>query len=261
MEGDFQVCGNCKRSVASAHFTLHEAYCLRFLVLCPECEESVPKAKMMEHQQNEHQQTKECLEHTSKCKFCELTMHLSRLQVHEPLCGSRTERCPHCNQLILLHALAQHKNICQTLQKKALPERKIQCDYCNQTIARNKCSVKYRPFEKPKIPPPSLPSQASGNQSSTVEKDVRPKAKPMNISTPRGKNRTTDLPWKSELRTSAASPTEEEAAYDILQRCHLCGILLPLPILKQHQEKCQWLASSRGKQVRKTSYSWEGTVI
>ncbi|XP_073903241.1 XIAP-associated factor 1 isoform X2 [Castor canadensis] len=309
-----------KRSVASAHFTLHEAYCLRFLVLCPECEESVPKAKMMEHQQNEHQQltkptqekerkkeeeannkdvplsmpfpsecaqnivdnqptqgtqTKECLEHTSKCKFCELTMHLSRLQVHEPLCGSRTERCPHCNQLILLHALAQHKNICQTLQawlreeKKALPERKIQCDYCNQMIARNKCvhlmdkcrpiseSVKYRPFEKPKIPPPSLPSQASGNQSSTVEKDVRPKAKPMNISTPRGKNRTTDLPWKSELRTSAASPTEEEAAYDILQRCHLCGILLPLPTLKQHQEKCQWLASSRGKQVRKTSYSWE----
>lgn len=96
-------------------------------------------------------------------------------------------------------------------------------------------SVKYRPFEKPKIPPPSLPSQASGNQSSTVEKDVRPKAKPMNISTPRGKNRTTDLPWKSELRTSTASPTEEEAAYDILQRCHLCGILLPLPILKQHQ--------------------------
>uniref|UniRef100_A0A8C0ZPA9 XAF1 n=1 Tax=Castor canadensis TaxID=51338 RepID=A0A8C0ZPA9_CASCN len=62
MEGDFQVCGNCKRSVASAHFTLHEAYCLRFLVLCPECEESVPKAKMMEHQQNEHQQRrKHCL--------------------------------------------------------------------------------------------------------------------------------------------------------------------------------------------------------
>jgi hypothetical protein len=28
---------------------------------------------------------------------------------------------------------------CAYSEKKALPERKIQCDYCNQTIARNKC--------------------------------------------------------------------------------------------------------------------------
>uniref|UniRef100_A0A8C9NZ29 XIAP associated factor 1 n=1 Tax=Spermophilus dauricus TaxID=99837 RepID=A0A8C9NZ29_SPEDA len=59
MEGDFQVCGNCRRSVASDHFTLHEAHCLRFLVLCPECEEPIPKSKMKEHFENEHQQGRE----------------------------------------------------------------------------------------------------------------------------------------------------------------------------------------------------------
>ncbi|PNJ13145.1 XAF1 isoform 2 [Pongo abelii] len=59
MEGDFSVCRNCKRHVASAHFTLHEAYCLRFLVLCPECEEPVPKETMEEHCKVEHQQGKE----------------------------------------------------------------------------------------------------------------------------------------------------------------------------------------------------------
>ncbi|KAI2580924.1 XIAP associated factor 1 [Homo sapiens] len=56
MEGDFSVCRNCKRHVVSANFTLHEAYCLRFLVLCPECEEPVPKETMEEHCKLEHQQ-------------------------------------------------------------------------------------------------------------------------------------------------------------------------------------------------------------
>ncbi|CAH6785984.1 Xaf1 [Phodopus roborovskii] len=59
MEADFQVCSNCKRNVASVHFALHEAYCLRFLVICPECEEPIPKSKMKEHTQAEHQQGRE----------------------------------------------------------------------------------------------------------------------------------------------------------------------------------------------------------
>ncbi|EGW06934.1 F-box only protein 39 [Cricetulus griseus] len=56
MEADSQVCSNCKRDVASVHFTLHEAHCLRFLVLCPECEEPIPKSKMKEHAETVHQQ-------------------------------------------------------------------------------------------------------------------------------------------------------------------------------------------------------------
>uniref|UniRef100_A0A2K5Z2T9 XIAP associated factor 1 n=1 Tax=Mandrillus leucophaeus TaxID=9568 RepID=A0A2K5Z2T9_MANLE len=48
-----------KRHVASAHFALHEAHCLRFLVLCPECEEPVSRKNMEEHCKVEHQQGKE----------------------------------------------------------------------------------------------------------------------------------------------------------------------------------------------------------
>uniref|UniRef100_A0A8C2MM75 XIAP-associated factor 1 n=1 Tax=Cricetulus griseus TaxID=10029 RepID=A0A8C2MM75_CRIGR len=59
MEADSQVCSNCKRDVASVHFTLHEAHCLRFLVLCPECEEPIPKSKMKEHAETVHQQGRE----------------------------------------------------------------------------------------------------------------------------------------------------------------------------------------------------------
>uniref|UniRef100_F6ZMN8 XIAP associated factor 1 n=1 Tax=Mus musculus TaxID=10090 RepID=F6ZMN8_MOUSE len=59
MEADFQVCRNCKRNVASLHFMLHEAHCLRFIVLCPECEEPIPESKMKEHMEVVHQQGRE----------------------------------------------------------------------------------------------------------------------------------------------------------------------------------------------------------
>ncbi|XP_042536586.1 XIAP-associated factor 1 isoform X1 [Dipodomys spectabilis] len=277
MEDGFQLCGNCKRSVASAHFTLHEAHCLRFLVLCPECEEPVPKEKFQEHQQNEHQQTKEQEEDPIKCKFCELSVRLSKLEIHETHCGSRRERCPHCEQLITLRVMAQHTDFCGSNQagfgegRRVPSERKIHCVSCNQMIPGNiyihhmgKCcpvseSVKHHPLGKPKLSPPSLPSQADGTQTSTSEKDVRPKEKttisshPSKCSTKptvRSKSRSMDLPLKSKPKLRAASPTEEQSAYDILRRCSECAILLPLPTLNKHQVKCQHLASLREKQVK-----------
>ncbi|KAM6176029.1 XIAP-associated factor 1 [Erethizon dorsatum] len=286
MEGDFQVCGNCKRSVPSAHFVLHEVHCLRFL-----CKNPVPGAKMQEHCEQRHPQvkcvmcqqnvqksllelheTKECQERPVKCRFCELTVHLSKLETHESHCGNQTERCPHCDQLILLWLLAQHKDVCQQKQtlpregkRTSVPERKIYCNYCNKIITGSKhshymddCSAASKPLKKLLR---SFPSQTGGNQTPTAEKDVRPKTKNINRVTlfsesstkqaPRDTDRTMDLPSKSEL--NSASPTEDEAAYDILRRCSQCGILLPLPTLSQHQVKCRRLASLKAKQVRKSS--------
>lgn len=59
MEADFQVCRNCKRNVPSLHFTLHEAHCLHFLALCPECEEPILQSKMKDHVEAVHQQGRE----------------------------------------------------------------------------------------------------------------------------------------------------------------------------------------------------------
>lgn len=42
--------------MTSAHLDLHEAHCLRFLVLCPECKEAIPKEKMEEHREKGHRQ-------------------------------------------------------------------------------------------------------------------------------------------------------------------------------------------------------------
>ncbi|CAO2644040.1 XIAP-associated factor 1 [Lemmus lemmus] len=181
MEADFQVCQNCKRNVASVHFTLHEAHCLRFLVVCPECEEPIPQSKMKEHADTVHQQ----------------------------------KQCP-----------------------------------ASRTVT-------YLQDGKPKILPPSLTSQVTGNQTSSVKKDVRPKTRNRKSATKqetKDQNGTVDLPLKSALQQRAALPTGDESAYDILRRCCQCGILLPLPILNQHQVPCSPLNPAA------TSPGWEPTL-
>ncbi|XP_038183675.1 XIAP-associated factor 1 isoform X3 [Arvicola amphibius] len=217
---------------------------------------------MKEHVDTVHQQAKKIQQHPATCKFCELAVHLSKLNVHEFHCSSRTERCPHCNQPIVLRVLAQHKAVC--LSAKAEPEEgkrnvspgRTHCDYCKQIIPENKyvshmkqCpasrTVTYLQDGKPKILPPSLTSQVMENQTSSVKKDVRPKTKIKNSARKqetKDQNGTVDLPLKSAVQQRATLPTGDEAAYDILRRCCQCGILLPLPILNPHQEKCLRLA-------------------
>lgn len=64
-------------------------------------------------------QAKKIQQHPGKCKFCELAVHFSKLEVHEFHCGSRTERCPHCNQPIILRVLDQHKDVCLSAKTKS----------------------------------------------------------------------------------------------------------------------------------------------
>uniref|UniRef100_A0A8D0FN05 XAF1 factor n=1 Tax=Strix occidentalis caurina TaxID=311401 RepID=A0A8D0FN05_STROC len=57
----FQVCKQCKqdkRDVSAANFSLHEAHCLRFLTLCPECDEPVAQKDIKDHQTEAHKQVR-----------------------------------------------------------------------------------------------------------------------------------------------------------------------------------------------------------
>ncbi|XP_070335008.1 XIAP-associated factor 1 isoform X1 [Odocoileus virginianus] len=298
MEGAYQVCRNCKRRVASNLLALHEAHCLVFLVLCPECKEHVLWDKMEEHRQGGHQQvgcatcqqsmpkdlleSHKCQELQVECQFCHLAMSLNKVDLHEHHCGQQMEVCPDCGQHVMLRVLAQHREDCQREQPRLqkgksipAPESNISCHYCNQMIPGNKyfhhldrCrrvsgAVTHFPAGKPETPPSSPPSRAAEDQTSKAEKDVRPKLKNRHSApflsekstrqAPRSTNKTTNLSLTSNGKLRASSPVEDETAYDILRRCSQCGILLPLPTLNHHQEKCQRLASSKGKQVRSSS--------
>ncbi|XP_075417274.1 XIAP-associated factor 1 isoform X2 [Tenrec ecaudatus] len=287
MEEDMQECEHCKRSVASAHFALHEAHCTRFLVLCPVCEEPVPKKKLKEHTEDKHTEATECRMRQVQCKFCELTVSFNKLEDHEYKCGSRTELCPDCNKFIQLCKLAYHKDTCQRGQteprkgeRMPAPVKKINCDSCNQMIAVNEyahhvengCPVSalanWSLSGKPGSPSPALPSPAV-NQTPTGGQVVRPKtrkdqrqphAAKATQQSWRGKHKARELPPKVERRPRPTSPGGNEAAYDILMNCSRCDILLPLPTLIQHQEKCQWLASSKRKQVQGSCYIRKGIL-
>lgn len=137
MEGAFQMCRNCKRRVASNLLALHEAHCLIFLVLCPECKEPVLQDKMEEHLQGGHQQVgcamcqqsvpkhslesheaQECQERPIECQFCHLAVRLNKVDLHEHHCGQQMEVCPDCGQHVMLRVLARHREECRREQPR-----------------------------------------------------------------------------------------------------------------------------------------------
>ncbi|NXW42013.1 XAF1 factor, partial [Nyctiprogne leucopyga] len=133
MTEESRFCKNCKRDVSADNFSLHEAHCLRFLTLCPECDEPVAQKDMKDHLREAHKQvrcnlchqsmqqyqlelheTKECHKRAMPCNICELEMPFNELQEHLNTCGSRTERCWECNKYIMYKDLNKHKDICQS---------------------------------------------------------------------------------------------------------------------------------------------------
>ncbi|XP_074869914.1 XIAP-associated factor 1 [Carettochelys insculpta] len=132
MEEESRFCKNCKRDVSAANFSLHEAHCVRFLAICPQCDEPIALKEMLDHQEEAHKQvrcklchesmqkylleshkTNECNERALKCTFCELEMPFNKLQRHLEACGSRTELCWECNKYVMYKDLDKHKDVCQ----------------------------------------------------------------------------------------------------------------------------------------------------
>lgn len=116
-------------------------------------------------------------------------------------------------------------------------------NFTHYSHLQKQCSrnVVYLRDGKTIVVPPPLPFMGTGKRMPTTSKDVRPKTKNRNSSTKRetkNQNGALDLPLKSGLQKRAALPKEDEMAYDILRNCCQCQILLPLPILNEHQVPC-----------------------
>ncbi|NWI66177.1 XAF1 factor, partial [Todus mexicanus] len=202
-----------KRDVSAANFSLHEAHCLRFLALCPECGEPVPQKDMKEHQteahkqvrcnlchqsmpqyQLEHHKTKECQKRAMKCKICELEMPFDKLEEHLNTCASRTERCWECNKYVMYKD--QNRHICQNGGLSYYKDVNFQTTEASTGISGNLCQMCNKSFpddqysqhlvstfeteQKNGLDPPQ-PSSSLGPSSCSEParawKDVRPKMK------------------------------------------------------------------------------------
>ncbi|NWI09784.1 XAF1 factor, partial [Crypturellus soui] len=239
-----------KRDVSATNFSLHEAHCLRFLILCPECDEPVAQKDMKDHQTEAHKQVRcnlchrsmqqyqleyheaqECHERSVKCSICELEMPFNKLQEHLNICASRTERCWECNKYIMYKDQNKHKDICQ---KSNLSNHKDVAALANQKTSKASTD--------PPQPSSSL-APSSSSENAMARRDIHPKGKerdqPLTSKTslkpPKNKKRVGfPSPTRSGLSTSPQA-LKNTLCYDMMVTCAHCNILLPLSTLRKHE--------------------------
>lgn len=150
------VCGQCNKQVAEANFALHETHCQRFLCLCPDCEEPVPREQLDQHREDQHTQvmcskckqkvercqlmhheSEDCEARLQCCEFCQLEVPWSSLAEHSLVCGSRTEQCSDCGRYVTLKDQAEHTLNCpQPVSSPPLAKREplVVCKTCMKTF-------------------------------------------------------------------------------------------------------------------------------
>ncbi|XP_074046614.1 XIAP-associated factor 1 isoform X3 [Macrotis lagotis] len=215
MEEDLQLCTNCEKKVPSTYFHLHEAHCLKFRTICPECKEVILKKELKDHQENGHKQV--------QCKLCQQTMKKYLLEAHEAGCPERPIRCEFCDLAVPLSHLEEHESSCS-----------------GQTKTRITCKQPVQQAQQAN-PENIIRSRPEKSRARALEKSE--------ISAPRKKVSCPEC-WKDiseakfpqhQVTRSQPLRGQKEEEYDVLEGCSHCHILLPLPVLRQHKEKCQRL--------------------
>ncbi|XP_072736186.1 TRAF-type zinc finger domain-containing protein 1 isoform X1 [Ciconia boyciana] len=129
-EAETRLCGNCKKDIPVANFTMHEIHCSRNIEVCRYCSELIPKSEMKNHIESEHGQvTCKCRMKIEKChlkdheasacplrpavcQYCDIQLTFNKLQDHEIYCGARTERCGGCGRNVMVKDLKDHPRVC-----------------------------------------------------------------------------------------------------------------------------------------------------
>ncbi|NXF63025.1 XAF1 factor, partial [Ciccaba nigrolineata] len=279
-----------KRDVSAANFSLHEAHCLRFLTLCPECDEPVAQKDIKDHQteahkqarcklchqsmqqyQLEHHETKECQQRVMKCKICELEMPFNKLQEHLNTCASRTEQCWACNKYIMYKDWNKHKEICQN---SSLPYHKdvnfqtseastkttfsypTDDQYSQHLVSTFETEQEHELSSDAPQPSSSL-APSSRSENAMAWKVVRPKDKEggqrltSKPSLKPPKNKKVGFPSPASGGLSTSPQAlTDTQSFDMLATCAHCNIFLPLPTLWKHEIKCLRLTSLKNARMK-----------
>ncbi|XP_015264620.1 PREDICTED: XIAP-associated factor 1 isoform X1 [Gekko japonicus] len=274
MEEETRLCKNCKRDVAAANFSLHEAHCMRFLAICPKCDELVASKDMKEHFAKAHKEVRcqlchqlmqqylverheseECPERMVQCQFCELDLPHHKLQTHLDACGSRTTSCWHCSKYVMYKALKEHKAVCQARDRGHNSSENL-CQHCQSCFPDeeylqhlNECNplpqllgalTTRSPTEPGGSPSPPQRPPTPPDLSEAMEQGARPKKKELSsVGRPSLKPAKSRKPAFVTTLASAAPQALEDSLYDTLVTCSQCNILLPSPTLQKHERKCR----------------------
>lgn len=262
-----RICGRCQKAVAEANFPLHESHCKRFLVLCPDCDENVPRSELQTHREEQHARVKcskcqkkmekrllaeheeeECPARVKPCVYCELELAWSELQEHVVACGSRTERCLDCGQYVKLSDQEEHDKTCadqDLYNEEPSPPRGA---YGSQKTTRQikvLCKVCMRMFPAEEIKKHEVKCTAApkwNKEESDSESEDDGKMSANSFLSPRFRglfqDQSEDLPW-TITSTQGASRQEDTKSSKEHDTCPHCQLVLPLSTLRWHERKCQ----------------------
>lgn len=270
-----RVCGRCKKAVAEANFALHESHCRRFLVLCPDCEENVPRSELHTHREEQHalvrcpkcqkkmekrllaeHEEEQCPARVEACGFCELEMSWADLQEHSVACGSRTELCLDCGRYVRLFDRDQHRSTCSDqdlYNEEATPTRgahgpvktetrniKVYCKIC-------KALFPAKEIKKHEMRCTAAPQgNREGSESDSDGEDVNG----LDLLSPRFRNLLQDQPGPSR------GTTQDQTRDPELSTCPHCQLVLPHTTLRWHQGKCKRHRNLRHREEAAANYVW-----
>ncbi|XP_033979656.1 XIAP-associated factor 1 [Trematomus bernacchii] len=274
-----RTCGQCHKEVAEVNFALHETHCSRFLVVCPDCEETVPREQLDTHREEQHTEVRcsrchqkmercqlldhesaECEQRLQVCLFCDLELPVKDLQDHSVACGSRTELCGDCGRYVTLKLLNEHTSTCPGTQSGSEPAESTRgLTPHKETITVN-CTRCLASFPIEDIEQHEM--ECVSSSSSRRLQDDKDEEGDDEEDKDEDEEEDEDKPeeeerngWDVAERGATASKTPhflskrpsrdprgdtfEEEDPDQISCCPHCHLALPLPTLRWHQAKCQ----------------------
>ncbi|XP_039987599.1 XIAP-associated factor 1 isoform X2 [Xiphias gladius] len=250
----------CHKEVAETNFALHETHCSRFLCLCPDCDEAVPREQLNQHREEQHTQVRcskcnqkmecchlmdhesdECVERLQTCQFCELELPWKELDKHSQVCGSRTELCRDCNRYVKLRDQPEHNSTCSATNNGSSPPQTTSTPP-NKTKVTVSCSGCMMSFPAEDIEKHELECV----QASRWDYYKEAKLEEEKVQDEGGFCRqVTPLRLSSTYKATSLAdrlgrgPWGDGGDPDQISTCPHCHLALPLFTLRWHKAKCQ----------------------
>ncbi|XP_041850401.1 XIAP-associated factor 1 [Melanotaenia boesemani] len=253
-----RTCGQCQREVAEANFALHESHCSRFLCLCPDCNETVPRDQLTQHREEQHTQVKcskcnkkmercqlldhesdECVERLQKCDFCELEVVWKHLDEHRVVCGSRTELCKDCGCYVMLRDQPEHILTCSTSDQNSAPSPAASNAASSATTMM--CSRCLGSFSTDDIDEHEAECCPASRWDDEEAEPKREEKEGKDDSSGQGATALLSGTFKATSLTQPqlSGPRGDRGDLVEISTCPHCHLALPIIILRWHEVKCQ----------------------
>ncbi|XP_074496351.1 XIAP-associated factor 1 isoform X2 [Sebastes fasciatus] len=261
-----RTCDKCHKEVAEANFALHETHCRRFLCLCPDCKEHVPREQLNEHRETQHtlvrcskcnqkmercqltdHESDDCVERLQSCQFCELELPVKELDEHCLACGSRTELCRECGRYVTLKDQPEHDLTCSAADDGSGPPQttsKLPPNNTTTTATCSRCMVSLPAEEIEEHELKCVPAtRLDDEEAAPEEEESKEEGEDEGDFSEQGATPRLSSTYKAMSLSNGPSrgPWVNGVDPDQISTCPHCHLALPIFTLRWHQVKCQIL--------------------